>query len=318
MASKQIPLFDAHCDTLSRLTLHPDEKLFEAHGQWNLALSARCKPQAQFFAVYWDSKMPLAKYFAKRQRKTFLRNCSMAGDKVALCRTADEAREAASQRRLAAFLSLEGAELIGCSERELEKWHKKGLRMVNLTWNHANGLSGSCAEQPEQGLTEKGRAFVRKCQELGVIVDVSHLSDAGFWDVAELYTQAKKPFIASHSNSRAVFHHPRNLTDEQFHAIMKCHGAVGLNAYARFLGEGQVTTQTLIAHLEHFLSLGGERTVALGGDWDGCGELPAGYTGVWSWANLYETLLRLNYKESLVKDLFYNNLMRTVSRICTM
>ena len=95
MASKQIPLFDAHCDTLSRLTLHPDEKLFEAHGQWNLALSARCKPQAQFFAVYWDSKMPLAKYFAKRQRKTFLRNCSMAGDKVALCRTADEAREAA-------------------------------------------------------------------------------------------------------------------------------------------------------------------------------------------------------------------------------
>ena len=108
------------------------------------------------------------------------------------------------------------------------------------------------------------------------------------------------------------------LTDEQFHAIMKCHGAVGLNAYARFLGEGQVTTQTLIAHLEHFLSLGGERTVALGGDWDGCGELPVGYTGVWSWANLYETLLRLNYKESLVKDLFYNNLMRTVSRICTM
>ncbi len=318
MASKQIPLFDGHCDTLSRLTLHPEEKLFEAHGQWNLGLSVRYKPQAQFFAVFWDSKAPMAQYFAKRQRKTFLRNCNIARDKVALCRTAEEAKAAGEQRKLAAFLSLEGAELIGCSERELEKWHKKGLRMLNLTWNHANAISGSCAEEGDRGLSEQGRAFVRKAQELGVLIDVSHLSDPGFRDVAELSSEAKIPFIASHSNSRAVFDHPRNLTDEQFHAIIKCHGTVGLNAYARFLGDGEATTETLIAHLEHFLSLGGERNVALGGDWDGCGELPVGYTGVWSWANLYETLLRLNYKENLVKDLFYNNLMRTVGRVCTM
>lgn len=318
MAAKNIPLFDGHCDTLSRMLLHPDERLFFGHGQWNLDLAVRYRPQAQFFAVFWDSKAPMAKYFAKRQLKIFARDCKQFQDKVMLCRTADEAKLAGEQRKLAAFLSLEGAELIGCSEKELEKWHKKGLRMVNLTWCHANELSGSSMEENERGLSEKGRSFVRKANELGVLVDVSHLSDAGFWDVAKLSEESKMPIIASHSNSRAVFSHARNLTDEQFDAIMKYHGVVGLNAYARFLGEGQVTSETLLAHLEHFLARGGERTVALGGDWDGCNALPKGYTGVWSWADFYETLLQHNYKESLVNDLFYNNFMRTVNRVCTM
>lgn len=318
MASKYIPLFDGHCDTLARLLLHPEERLFRAHGQWNLDLAVRYQPQAQFFAVYWDGKAPFARHFAKREKKIFLRDCKVFQDRVAHCRTAQQAKQAASQHKLAAFLSLEGAELIGCSERELVKWHKDGLRMINLTWNHANALSGSCSEEPERGLTQAGRSFVRKAQSLGILVDVSHLSDPGFWDVAELSAETKIPLVASHSNSRSVFSHPRNLTDEQFNVIMKYHGVVGLNAYTRFLGEGSVTTETLIAHLEHFLSLGGERSVALGGDWDGCDRLPRGYTGVWSWAALYEALLQRNYRESLIQDLFYNNFMRTVNRVCTM
>lgn len=318
MPTKHIPLFDGHCDTLSRLLIHPDERLFQAHGQWNLDLAVRFQPQAQFFAVFCDSRMPMAKYFAKRERKIFLRDCKVFRDKVALCRTAEEAKRAGEQRKLAAFLSLEGAELIGCSERELERWWEKGLRMVGITWNHANALSGSCVEEPDRGLSDAGKSFVRKAQSLGMLVDVSHLSDPGFWDAIAVCDETKKPLVASHSNSRAVFSHPRNLTDEQFDAIMKYHGVVGLNAYTRFLGDGAVTSETLMDHLEHFLARGGERTVALGGDWDGCSQLPRGYTGVWNWADFYETLLRHNYREGLVQDLFYNNLMRTVNRVCTM
>lgn len=318
MSSKYIPLFDGHCDTLSRLLLRPEERLFDAHGQWNLGLSVRFRPQAQFFAVFWDGKAPFARHFAKRQKKIFLRDCKVFRDRVAQCRTAAEAKRAGEERKLAAFLSLEGAELIGCSERELEKWHRDGLRMVNLTWNHANALSGSATEEPDRGLSAAGRSFVKKAQSLGILVDVSHLSDPGFWDAAQLSAEAKIPLVASHSNSRAVFSHPRNLTDEQFDVIMKYHGVVGLNAYARFLGPEKVNTDTVIAHLEHFLARGGERTVALGGDWDGCDRLPQDYTGVWSWAALYEALLQRNYRESLVQDLFYNNFMRTVNRVCTM
>jgi len=187
-----------------------------------------------------------------------------------------------------------------------------------VTWAHANALSGSCTEEPERGLSEQGKSFVKKANELGILVDVSHLSEAGFWDVVKLSEESRQPIVASHSNSKVVYPHVRNLTDDQFSAIMKYHGVVGLNAYSRFLGEGEVTSNTLLAHLEHFLSLGGERTVALGGDWDGCESLPKGYTGVWSWAEFYELLLQNNYKESLVNDLFYNNFMRTVNRVCTM
>ena len=147
-----------------------------------------------------------------------------------------------------------------------------------------------------------------------MLVDVSHLSDPGFWDVMEC---ASGPVMASHSNSRDVFFHTRNLTDGQFTAIIKKHGIVGLNCYTAFLGDGKVTMDTLLRHLEHYLSLGGEHTVALGGDWDGCDKLPQGFEGSWNWRDFYEYLLKRNYPEDLLQDLYFNNLMRTVRAVCT-
>ena len=196
----------------------------------------------------------------------------------------------------------------------LEEAHAMGVRAVNPTWNHVNALSGTNAEEPERGLTPQGRVFVRKMERLGMLVDVSHLSDPGFWDVAE---ELSGPFFASHSNARAVFSHPRNLTDEQFTAIIDHNGVVGLNLYANFLGE-RADLDTAIAHLEHWLELGGERTVALGGDLDGCSSLPEGITGIQDLDRLWERLLQRNYSEALVRALFFENLMRVVSEVCTM
>lgn len=310
--SKKIPLFDAHCDILSRLTLMPQEQFAGNSGHWDLDRMRRFGPQAQVMSLFWDSKSIFPRYMIKRQLKNLKREAVIYRDRVTRCTTMEEARAAAEQNKVAIFLSLEGAELWGCTTKDVEKLYQEGVRMVNLTWNHANDLSGSCVEEPERGLSEAGRAYVRKMQELGMLVDVSHLSDPGFWDVMDI---TKKPVIASHSNSRAVFDHPRNLTDEMFTAIMKWHGVVGLNACAGFLGEGKVTEDDLLRHLEHFLSLGGERVVALGGDWDGCRVLPEGYDGIWSWASFYERLLREKYSESLVRDLFYNNLARVMSKL---
>ena len=233
---------------------------------------------------------------------------------MALCATAGEAEAAFAAGKVAAFLSVEGAELLDCSLERLEEARELGVRSVNLTWNHANALSGTNAEEPERGLSPQGRAFVRKLEALGMLADVSHLSDAGFWDVADTLSG---PFWASHSNSRAVLSHPRNLTDEQFTAIIEHDGVAGLNLYADFLG-GAPDVDTVIAHLDHWLELGGARHIALGGDLDGCNRLPAGFTGVESWPLLYEALLRRNTPEDLVRDLFFNNLMRVVSEVCTM
>lgn len=307
-----VPYFDAHCDTISRIARLPGRHLDVHTGQWDLErMAAFSGPKAQFFAVFslWGRRRA-----AERQIALFHRECARCSDRVAHCRTGAEADRAIAANQLCAFLSVEGGELLDCSLERLQWAFDQGVRAVNLTWNHANALSGSHMDEPERGLSERGKAFVRKMNELGMLVDVSHLSDAGFWDVAEL---AQQPIMASHSNSRSVFFHTRNLTDAQFTAIIKKHGIVGLNCYAAFLGQGNVTKDTLLRHLEHFLALGGEKTVALGGDWDGCSKLPEGFSGAWNWLDFYEYLLQKNYSESLLRDLYFNNLMRTVRAVCT-
>lgn len=324
---QKICLFDAHCDTLSRNVSsgHPyfaGGNLRCNSGHLDLErLHAAFAPSAQFFAIFdtwddengWKAKSLYTKFQA--QYALFARTMAENTDLVCPCRTAEEAEAANRLGKTAAFLSVEGAELLDCDEGKLADAWEKGVRMVNLTWNFENALSGSNADAPAQGLTERGRDFVRRMQQLGMIVDVSHLSDPGFWDVAELSAAAGVPFIASHSNARAICPHKRNLTDEQFTAIIKSQGVAGLNLCDHFLSE-RPTLDDAVAHIEHFLALGGEESVAIGGDWDGC-DLCPGVEDVTDLGLLYERLLRLGYSETLVQNIFYNNLMRVVREVCT-
>ena len=317
MKSPGIDLFDGHCDTILACLLRGGG-FARNGGHLDLERAGAYRRYAQFFALYGEPEdfseaLSFREIFG-REHALFRRELEANGARMALCATAGEAEAAFAAGKVAAFLSVEGAELLDCSLERLEEARELGVRSVNLTWNHANALSGTNAEEPERGLSPQGRAFVRKLEALGMLADVSHLSDAGFWDVADTLSG---PFWASHSNSRAVLSHPRNLTDEQFTAIIEHDGVAGLNLYADFLG-GAPDVDTVIAHLDHWLELGGARHIALGGDLDGCNRLPAGFTGVESWPLLYEALLRRNTPEDLVRDLFFNNLMRVVSEVCTM
>lgn len=323
---RKISLFDAHCDTLSRnCPRHPyyaGGDLRRNSGHLDLErLHTAFAPSAQFFAVFdsWDSEEswklePLYPRF-QTQYALFARTMEENADLVQPCRTAAEAERANKLGKIAAFLSVEGAELLDCDEGKLADAWEKGVRMVNLTWNFENALSGSNADGPEKGLTPRGRSFVCRMQKMGMLVDVSHLSDPGFWDVAELSQAAGTPFIASHSNARALCPHKRNLTDGQFTAIIKSRGVAGLNLCDKFLAE-RPTLDDAVAHIEHFLSLGGEENVAVGGDWDGC-DLCPGVKQITDIGLLYERLLQRNYKESLVRAIFYDNLMRVVREVCT-
>ena len=322
-----IPLFDAHCDTLSRnvSTKHPfyaGGSLRRNTGHLDLErLHTAFAPSAQFFAVFdsWDDEKSrkVESLYSRFQAQyaLFCRAMEESADLAIHCRTAAEAEAANAAGKTAAFLSVEGAELLDCDEDKLEDAWRKGVRMVNLTWNFENVLSGSNAEVPDRGLTGPGCVFVRKMQKLGMIVDVSHLSDPGFWEVAELSEAAGVPFIASHSNARSLCPHKRNLTDEQFAAIIKSRGVAGLNLCDKFLA-GRPTLDDAAAHIEHFLALGGEENVAIGGDWDGC-DLCPGVEQITDIGLLYERLLRRNYSETLVQAIFYNNLMRVVREVCT-
>ncbi|WP_294548743.1 dipeptidase [uncultured Pseudoflavonifractor sp.] len=316
IATERVCLFDGHCDTISRC-FERGGGIRKSDGHLDLERTASFGPYAQFFAIFGDAAAEAnltPRQLFQEEYAIFQRELAANRDLAVHCRTAKEADAAFQAGKCAAFLSVEGAELLDCSLEHLEEAYRLGVRAVNLTWNHANILSGSNAEEQERGLSEYGKAFVRRMNQLGMLVDVSHLSEPGFWDVAEF---CKGPFIASHSNARAVFSAPRNLTDGQFTAIIEYHGVAGLNMFADFLGDDP-DYDTVISHLEHFLSLGGEKNVAIGGDWDGISKMPRGMSGIQDMAELYERLLRRNYSEALVRDVFFNNLMRVVSEVCTM
>ena len=309
-------LFDGHCDTILRCYLeggglrrqagHLDLERRRGKGRW-----------AQFFATFGSPEdMPgrsLWEVFLE-EYALFRSEVDANADLVVFCRTGAEARAAFAAGKTAAFLSAEGAELLDCDPDKLRLAHRMGVRAVNITWNHPNALSGTNAEEPDRGLSEQGRAFVKTMGELGMLVDVSHLSDPGFWDVMEV---TDRPVVATHSNARAIFPHPRNLTDEQFTAIINTNGVAGLNMYAGFLGEDP-DFDTVVSHLEHFLALGGENNVSMGGDWDGITRMPRGMSGIQDMEKLYEHLLRRNYSESLLEKVFYSNLMRVVNEVCSM
>ena len=285
------PYFDGHCDTLSRC-LQTGESLKRNSGQCDLDRLGKYRPCGQIFAMYHDcgGMMPQGGVTPLVNRMYAL-----------FCR--EKQRYPQEMRR--ALLSVEGAELLKCSVERLKEVRSWQLRSINLTWNHANALSGSHREEPERGLSRQGRAFVCAAQKMGIFMDVSHLSDAGFWDLAEM---TQLPLFASHSNSRAVCGHSRNLTDAQFLAIRDSGGVVGINLFRGFVGGDSM--EQLLAHFDHFLEIGGEKTLALGADWDGGIQAAGGIRGVEDMCLLAQAMERHGYGAKLVSDIFYGNLAR--------
>ncbi len=213
-------------------------------------------------------------------------------------------REIEGEKWLRAYLSIEGAEVIGCDPERLGELDN--FVLSTLTWNKDNALAGW--HKSDKGLTEQGKAYVQAAREAGILLDVSHLSEVAFWDLMKV-TQA--PVIASHSNCRALWDHSRNLTDDQLRALAETGGLVGLNLYVHFLGK-TANFETLRRHLEHMLSVCGEKHVCLGGDLDGCEVLPEGFVNVASYADFYRYLQGCGYGEALLDDIFYGNMSRLI------
>ena len=304
---RNVPYFDGHCDTIYEC-MGTGRSLRENSGHVDLMRGQRYGRRAQFFALFDNVReLPEGTAWTKlcQMHDWFCAQAAENADVMALCRTGAEVDAAAAQHKTAALLSIEGADLLDCDMAHLETAASWGVRLLNPVWNNANPLCGSCAQEPERGLSARGVEFVARMEELGIHTDVSHISDAGFWDVLR---RAKRPVVASHSNARAICPHRRNLTDDMFRAIRDTGGVVGINLYADFVGGDSM--EQLIAHIERFLSLDGEKTVALGGDLDGCEALAAGFSDVQDVAKLYQALEERGYPQTLLEDIFWNNWRR--------
>ena len=160
------------------------------------------------------------------------------------------------------------------------------------------------------GLTPFGRSAIHKMYELNIIPDISHASDKMAYEMFEIANEINKPVIATHSDSRKIRNHTRNLTDDMFMQIRKLGGTVGINFCCEHLADTDIEVAnitSIIRHLEHYLELGGENTVCLGCDFDGIESLPNGIKGVISLHSLYEELKKINYSDILIENIFYNN-----------
>ena len=299
-----IPYFDAHCDTLSACAGN-GRPLRQNSGHLDLLRMRVFSHPAQIFAIWADGGD-----FAEctRQHNVFIEELRKNGDIAARCVTGEDISAAHAAGKLAALLSVEGGELLDCDPDRLVDAAAWGVRCVNLTWNHSNALSGSHADRPERGLSDRGRSFVRRAEALGILLDISHLSDRGFRDLMKI---ASRPVIATHSDARAVCPHSRNLTDDMFREIRDSGGVVGLNLYVPFLGGNG--TDDVLRHIDHFLALGGERTLCLGLDLDGCDALAGGLDGLQDLPLLWDALAARGYGDQLLSDIFYNNLRRLFS-----
>ena len=303
-----IPYFDAHCDTIS-CCLNIGWSLRSNPGQLDLERCRAFSRRAQFFALYHNpDRAPADGLWAQclRMHDRFLKEMADNADLVRHCRTAGEVNTAIADGRIAALLSVEGADLLDCDADRIDTAALWGVRLLNPVWNHPNILCGTNKHDTDRGLSRQGRDFVRRLEEHRIYADVSHMSDPGFWDLIHM---AHRPVVASHSNSRAICPHPRNLTDDMFRAIRDSGGVVGINLYRDFVGDTG-SMEELAAHVEHFLALDGEKTLCIGGDLDGCEPLAAGMRGVQDVPQLYAALQQRGYSEELLEDIFWNNLMR--------
>lgn len=308
-----LSLFDGHCDTPWKMARY-GYGLKSNNLHIDLDRAGKFSNYAQFFAI-WDTPEACA----GGDRFTPILNNLLSqldknSEKIILCKSAMQAQSAFEAGKAAAFIGLEGAHIIYCRPDLLEIAYSRGVRSLNITWNNANTLSGSHCRERERGLSDLGRQFVRLCNRLGIIVDVSHLSVPGFWDVTET---TSSPIIASHSNSRGIFEHTRNLSDDQFRAIVELGGVAGINLYPDFIGT-KPDMDSLIKHILHFLDLGGDKNISIGTDFDGIDMPVKGIGGIDELDRLYDKMLSCGIYEKTAKDIFFNNLMRVVSQVCTM
>lgn len=350
--ANRLPIFDGHNDTLLKLYRPKpgqERSFFERseHGHIDLPRAEVGGLAGGFFAVYVPPapreqadpdpdlpktgayKMPLpppldlayAQRIAFGMTATLFRLEAESAGRVRVVRSADEIERCLADGTMAAILHFEGAEMIDPELDALEVFYRAGLRSLGIVWSRPNafghGVPFAFPHSPDTGpgLTEAGKALVRACNRLRVLIDLSHLNEAGFWDVARL---SDAPLVATHSNAHALCPSSRNLTDRQLDAIRDSDGMVGLNFAVSFLredGRGNPDTplETMVAHVDYLVGRLGIERVGLGSDFDGA-TIPREIGDAAGLPKLIEALRARGYDEPALRKLAYENWLRVLRK----
>lgn len=303
---------DLHCDTL--LEIEAGKRRLDqrsSQGHIDLPRLREGGVAAQVFAVYVAPRMA-SRGPARAQEllEAFEAAVAQSPALVAHATTVEGIEKARAEGKIAAVLSVENGDAFGGEIRTLDGLHRRGVRMMALTWNPSNALGDGALGREHGGLTQLGKAVLRRMVELGIVIDVSHLSEASFWDAMR---EVEVPVVASHSNSAALHVHPRNLTDDQLRAIARKGGVVGVNFYPGFLGAA--TLERALDHILHMVRVMGADHVALGSDFDGISQAPVGLEDVSKLPNLTAGLLARGMGAGDARKILGGNALRVFRQV---
>lgn len=296
--------FDLHCDTISEC-YNQKQDLYKNNLQLNLENGGGIKKWVQTYAIwiYDEYSHDEAYTYFSNVYEYFLLQIRQNEHRVVFCKNINDVKQVLREGKAVALLSIEGSRAVGKEVSRLQEFYDKGVRMMTLTWNGKTDVADGCMVEEAGGITPFGEQVIAKMEEVGMLVDVSHLAEKGFWDVVNL---TKKPFIATHSNSKTLCNHPRNLTDEQFRIFVERKGLVGMNYYPLFVnGTMEADIKEILPHIDHFLELGGEEVIAMGSDFDGA-KMPKHMEGIGDVGYLYNLLVKRYGKEKADKFFFEN------------
>lgn len=309
-------IVDGHCDTITKI-METKESLNKNTCHTDLSRMSGYDGFVQFFAAFIEPHYGGA-YALKRAIEiidAFYLEQEKHSQKLAICTSGNDIENALLDNKIAGILSIEGGEALNGELSALRMFYKLGVRSLCLTWNHRNEIADGQGEDiTGGGLSHFGRAVVTEMNSIGMLIDVSHISERGFWDVLE---QTTSPIIASHSNARAICNHKRNLTDDQIIALAKNKGVMGINFYPPFLTKSKTAALTdIINHIEHIVGLVGCDHIGFGADFDGIENTPQDVRGVEDVEKVINTLAALNYSDSDIKKIAGENFLRIIKTVC--
>ena len=306
---------DLHCDTaLSLYRKQQDLKTNEL--AISLEKAAPYPHYAQFFAVWGSSRRTdeeiysdfitvSDQFFAQLEKH----------DTIQQVRDGEQLRAAWESGKNAAILAVEDARLLAGNIERLDELAARGVRYLTLMWGGESCIGG--AHDTDKGLTDFGREVVKRCFELGIVPDISHASARSADEILTLAEQAGRPVMASHSNAYTVYGHSRNLRDEHAKRLFALGGVVGLNLCAHHIkdcSQDYTRPEDILPHVEHFLSLGGENHLSIGGDLDGA-DLPIGIKTVTDVAVLADLMQQKGYTDAQIERIFSRNALRFFENI---
>lgn len=308
-------IFDTHADTILRL--EPTDKNIHSNDlQIDLERLKVYDRYVQMFALCVSP----ACCGTEAARKTFklidryYHEIESNKDLITHCNSFKDILTTFESGKICSVLSVEGGEALLGEISALRVLYRLGVRSLCLTHNARNEIAdGASFSSTGGGLTPFGKEVVKEMNRLGMIIDISHIAEKGFYDVAEL---SQKPIIASHSDVKALCDHVRNLTDRQILTIKEKQGVIGVNYYSKFLTDkGTGTIKDIINHIEYIASLAGIDHVGLGSDFDGIDMWPSDMAGVEHINGIFNELAKLNYTDDEISKIAGGNFMRIAEQI---